>query len=201
MIVLCDNCQKKYRLDDKKIPAKGTRVKCSNCNHIFKVPPIKKQSQSQPKNDPAPETKNPPSNAETADSNRKETEDSTVLGPVKTEVDNLPNFAEWDNDIIIVIMPGDTLDASNCQEFKDAIFCILETPNKVIFNMENIQFVDSSGCGTLNSSIKRIKKKGGDIKICNVMDQVGAIFRLIKLDRVFHICDTLEEAMRAYDSL
>jgi len=198
MIVLCDNCQKKYRLDDKKIPEKGIRVKCSNCNHVFKVPP--KQTQAPPKKESTSTTKNRPSTPKPSHSNAQESDKNTPMGPVKTEVKKLPTFAVWDNDIIIVLMPGETLDASNCQEFKDAIHSILETPNKVIFNMENIQFVDSSGCGTLNASIKRIKKIGGNIKICNVMDQVGAIFRLIKLDRVFHICDTLEEAIREYAS-
>jgi anti-anti-sigma factor len=194
MIVICDNCQKKYRLDDKKISAKGTKVKCSNCNNIFTVLPPTGNSQPTIKNESQPKTTETPQKI-------KESDTKTEIGFVKTEIKNLPKFAEWDNDIIVVIIPGDTLDASNCSEFKDAIHCILETPNKVIFSMENIQFVDSSGCGTLNACIRRIKTHGGDIKICNVLDQVGAIFRLIKLDRVFHICDTLEEAVRAYTSM
>jgi anti-anti-sigma factor len=189
MIVQCDHCQKKYRLDEKKIPAKGTKVRCSGCKHIFSVNPSKEQSQPQQQKESASKSEDP--------KNHKSNENA-ITGPVKTEIKNLPKYAEWDNDVIIVILPGDTLDAANCQDFKDEVHSILETPNKVIFNMENIHFVDSSGCGTLNASIKRIKKYGGDIKICNVLDQVGAIFRLIKLDRVFHICDTLEEAMRAY---
>jgi len=193
MIVLCDNCHKKYRLDDKKIPAKGTKVRCSSCKNIFKVPPPKGQSLPPKKEDPALKKND-------ASQKTKNTDENTATGPVKTEVNNLPKFAEWDDDIIVVILPGETLDAANCPEFKDEIHSILETPNKVIFNMEKIQFVDSSGCGTLNACIKRIKKQGGDIKICNVLDQVGAIFRLIKLDRVFHICDTLEDAVRSYSS-
>jgi len=200
MIVLCDKCQKKYRMDEKKIPAKGTKVRCSNCQHIFKVPPPKGNSQTTQKKEPSPKTNAPPSTIKEPPPKTQDSEKSTTNGPVKTKVKKLPKFAEWDNDVIVVIMPGDTLDASNCQDFKDEIHGILETPNKVIFNMENIQFVDSSGCGTLNASIKRIKKKGGEIKICNVLDQVGAIFRLIKMDRVFHICDTLEEAIGAYSS-
>jgi len=198
MIILCEKCQKKYRLDDKKISAKGTRVRCSQCKHIIKVPPISEKSQeSQPQKTP-PKTKKTSIKPTDAKPKEETSDEKTVLGPVKTEVKNLPKFAEWDDDIIVVIMPGETLDASNCQEFKDAIHNILETPNKVIFNMENIQFVDSSGCGTLNACIRRIKKKGGEIKICNVMDQVGAIFRLIKLDRIFHICDTLEDGIHAF---
>ncbi|ETR74400.1 MAG: anti-sigma B factor antagonist [Candidatus Magnetoglobus multicellularis str. Araruama] len=183
MIVQCESCQKKYRLDDKKMPPKGTKVRCSRCKHIFHVSPAQSET-PQPKSDRTIENKS---------------SEQVPKSPIKKEIKNLPAFADWDEDIIVVTLPGDTLDAGNCQEFKAAILCILETPNKVIFNMENIQFVDSSGCGTLNASIKRIKKHGGDIKICNVLDQVGAIFRLIKLNRVFHICNTREEAIQAFD--
>ncbi|MFH1915077.1 MAG: DUF3426 domain-containing protein [Pseudomonadota bacterium] len=39
MIVTCPNCQTRYNLPDKKVPAKGAKVKCSKCTHIFKTPP------------------------------------------------------------------------------------------------------------------------------------------------------------------
>jgi len=186
MIVQCDQCQKKYRLDKNKIPAKGKSVRCTSCKHVFKVSVPKEESSiSEPQNI---SKKQPNSKTEVPESKK----------PSKQKVVNLPPYAQWDDDIIMVTLPGDTLDVANCNEFKEAIHSILETSNRVVFNMENIKFVDSSGCGTLNACIKRIKKHGGDIKICNVLDQVGAIFRLIKLNRVFHICDTREDAIHAY---
>ncbi|MEF2143947.1 MAG: DUF3426 domain-containing protein [Desulfovibrionaceae bacterium] len=40
MIVACPSCQTRYNLPDEKIPAKGLKVKCSKCEHVFKaVPP------------------------------------------------------------------------------------------------------------------------------------------------------------------
>ncbi|KPA12256.1 Anti-sigma factor antagonist [Candidatus Magnetomorum sp. HK-1] len=197
MIVLCEKCQKKYRIDDNKIPKKGLNVRCSKCKNIFSVKPthesLKKSLSSE-----SSTIKNPVQNQNSQKQTESQSKQTDKLKPVKTKVSNLPDFAEWDEDIIVVTLPGETLDAANCQDFKEAIHSILETPNQVLFNMENIKFVDSSGCGTLNTSIKRIKKHGGDIKICNVLDQVAAIFRLIKLNRVFHICDTREDAIQAY---
>ncbi|MBF0450960.1 MAG: zinc-ribbon domain-containing protein [Candidatus Magnetomorum sp.] len=195
MIVHCEKCQKKYRIDDNRIPEKGLNVRCSHCKHIFSIKRSKKTTDLASVEQKTPDKKNI---SAVNDNSAPDMDHTETLKPVKTEITNLPEFAEWDDDIVIVNLPGDTLDAANCQDFKDATHSILETPNKVIFNMENIQFVDSSGCGTLNACIKRIKKHGGDIKICNVLDQVGAIFRLIKLNRVFHICDTREDAIQAF---
>lgn len=35
MIIQCENCKRKYRLDDSKINPPGSSVKCSKCGHIF----------------------------------------------------------------------------------------------------------------------------------------------------------------------
>ena len=37
MIVTCDSCLTKFRLDDSKISTKGTKVRCSRCQHVFLV--------------------------------------------------------------------------------------------------------------------------------------------------------------------
>lgn len=39
MIVTCPNCETKYNLPEDRIPAGGTKVKCSRCSHIFKAEP------------------------------------------------------------------------------------------------------------------------------------------------------------------
>lgn len=38
MIVACPSCETKYNLPDDKIPAKGLKVKCAKCEHVFRVP-------------------------------------------------------------------------------------------------------------------------------------------------------------------
>lgn len=37
MIIECDKCNAKFKIDDAKIPDKGARVKCKKCQHVFKV--------------------------------------------------------------------------------------------------------------------------------------------------------------------
>ena len=39
MIVTCASCLTKFNLDDSRIPAKGTKVRCSRCKHVFYVAP------------------------------------------------------------------------------------------------------------------------------------------------------------------
>ncbi|MFT5684818.1 MAG: putative Zn finger-like uncharacterized protein [Myxococcota bacterium] len=37
MIVTCDHCSARYRLDESKIPGRGARVTCPSCRHVFVV--------------------------------------------------------------------------------------------------------------------------------------------------------------------
>jgi predicted Zn finger-like uncharacterized protein len=39
MIVTCSSCLTKFNLDESRIPAKGAKVRCSRCQHVFFVTP------------------------------------------------------------------------------------------------------------------------------------------------------------------
>ena len=37
MIITCENCQSKFAVDDERISETGSKVRCSNCKHVFEV--------------------------------------------------------------------------------------------------------------------------------------------------------------------
>ena len=39
MIVVCEGCERRFQLDDRRIPETGARVRCKYCQHRFRVPP------------------------------------------------------------------------------------------------------------------------------------------------------------------
>ena len=39
MIIQCDQCKTRFRLDDSKVKGKGVRVKCTKCQNLFIVTP------------------------------------------------------------------------------------------------------------------------------------------------------------------
>jgi len=48
MIVTCASCMTKFSLDESKIPAKGAKVRCSKCQHVFFVSPPTEPSPEPP---------------------------------------------------------------------------------------------------------------------------------------------------------
>ena len=72
-------------------------------------------------------------------------------------------------EITILQIEGDTLDASNATEFKNEINAILEQSQvKVLLDMQNLKFVDSSGLGAIISCLRKLKSVGGDLKLCQM---------------------------------
>jgi len=49
MIVTCASCLTKFNLDESRIPAKGAKVRCSRCQHVFFVaPPTESKEEQEP---------------------------------------------------------------------------------------------------------------------------------------------------------
>jgi anti-sigma B factor antagonist len=54
------------------------------------------------------------------------------------------------DDIIIVTLPGKYLDASTVKKFKSDVSAVIEGNDKqVVFDMCNLQFINSSGLGAI----------------------------------------------------
>jgi anti-sigma B factor antagonist len=57
-----------------------------------------------------------------------------------------------------------------------------------------VQFLDSTGLGAIVSTLKRLEGDGVMV-ICNAGEMVMDVFRLTRMDRVFPIVRTLDEAL------
>jgi len=101
-------------------------------------------------------------------------------------------------DIVVVLLPGETLEANITLEFKQDIKPILEENTKVVFDMSQIRFIDSMGCGVLLGALKRLKDKGGGLKLCCITNPVDSIFKLMGFDRLFGIFEMREDAVNAF---
>ena len=99
---------------------------------------------------------------------------------------------------ILVVKPSEKrIDASVATDFKEKMIDRINAGNKrIILNLAGIDFIDSSGLGAIVSSLKAIGNEG-DLAICEVNDTVMTLFRLTRINRIFQIFSTEEEALKA----
>ncbi len=110
---------------------------------------------------------------------------------MKFTVENLDGIT------IISSLPK-ALDASNAMDFKADIGRILEESSRVIFDMSDLKFIDSAGCGALITSLRRVKGSGGILKLYDVQKQVRSVFELVRMHKVIDIFNTRQEALNSF---
>ena len=66
--------------------------------------------------------------------------------------------------------------------------------NKVIIDLKAVEYLSSNTIGAFLSGNAIMKKEGGKIILCNPSDYIMNIFNIVKLEQVFTICKTLDEA-------
>lgn len=97
---------------------------------------------------------------------------------------------------IVIRLNEKRLDALIADTFKKIIGNIVENNNYIILNLKNVNFVDSSGLGSLVSILKKIGKNG-DLLICNVNSNILSMFKLTRMDRIFKIFENEEDAIKS----
>lgn len=102
-------------------------------------------------------------------------------------------------DVAVVELPVEELDASNAADLKRDMAPVLDSFVKVVLNLGRLRFLDSSGLGAFLSCLRKLNAKGGDLKLYGMSTPVRAVFELVRMHRIFEICGSEEEAVRAFD--
>ena len=58
---------------------------------------------------------------------------------------------------------------------------------KVVFDLRELRFVDSSGLGAILSCLRQLNGKGGELKLCGMTKPVRALFELVRMHKIFDI--------------
>mgnify|MGYP003386802730 CR=1 FL=1 len=70
-----------------------------------------------------------------------------------------------------------------------------EKPRKLIVNLAEVPYMDSSGVATLVQAMQSSRKQGNALVMCNLQERVKNIFHIAKLDSFFTVVVTLEDAL------
>lgn len=100
---------------------------------------------------------------------------------------------------LVVYVDVDTIDASNAKALKQQIDPLILGRSSVALGMNDVQFIDSSGLGTLLTFMRKIKSAGGALVLFGLSDQARSLFELVKMDRIFEIVDTKADAIRSLE--
>lgn len=105
-----------------------------------------------------------------------------------------------DDILVVKLKDSKRLNALICEPVKEALLSYFNKPNtQLIFNLEGISFIDSSGFGVFLSAMKAANNNYGQFKICNVKADVMELFKLLQLHHVFEIYDELDSCLKSFN--
>ncbi len=95
--------------------------------------------------------------------------------------------ADYYGDILVLTPMEKSIDASISGDFKGRMLEEINRGTKrMVLDLSHVDFLDSSALGAMVSALKALGG-AGSLAICGVREPVVNVFKLTRLDRVFHL--------------
>ena len=100
-----------------------------------------------------------------------------------------------DGKIIVVEAAGD-IDLHRSSDFQEALLALLtEKPETIVVDLSAVGYMDSSGVASLVKLLARVRRDGVRLKLACMTARVRSVFEITRLDTVFEIFASQEEAL------
>lgn len=95
-----------------------------------------------------------------------------------------------------VMRPEGRLDMASAPSFRYHVRQLMDVgAAKVVLDLSQVSFIDSSGLGAIISGLKLARQAGGDLRIACANQQVKVVLELTSLNQVLQPYATVEDAL------
>jgi anti-sigma B factor antagonist len=92
------------------------------------------------------------------------------------------------------------IDAASIQELGDELFALVEKEERknLLLNFGNVEFLSSAALNKLIILDKKVKAHSGKMLLCNLKPEIYEVFAITRLNQLFKIKNTEQEAMAGF---
>ncbi len=92
------------------------------------------------------------------------------------------------------------LDENNIQQIGSQLFALVEEDGRkrVILDFSIVEYLSSAALGKLITMDKKVKASSGKLRLCSIRKDIYEVFAITKLNKLFDIKDTQEEALQGF---
>ena len=95
--------------------------------------------------------------------------------------------------VVVVRVQQDRIDAASAIQFKDQMRELAQSGSpKVLLDLENVAFIDSSGLGAIVAAMKALAPSQ-KLELSGLTETVKKVFRLTRMDTVFTIHESMPQ--------
>ena len=96
----------------------------------------------------------------------------------------------------LVVSPEGEVDLSTSPELREALKAALQqNPNRLVVKLDGVPSMDSSAIATLIEAMRLCKNEQVTLVLCCVTERVRSVFEIARLDSVFDIRESLDDAL------
>jgi len=113
------------------------------------------------------------------------------MSTLSIETDNLQSIS--------VMKVKGRVDSETAPELDTALTKLLnENRNKIVLNLQFVEFLSSAGLRALVKALKESQKSGGDVRLVSVSEPIEVILRTVGMMQMFKMYSTSEEAATGF---
>ena len=118
------------------------------------------------------------------------------MSDLRTDTDLVPT-ARQEGDALLATVRGE-IDLHNSPELRGALLDLLTrtNPKKVILNLSQVPYMDSSAIAVLVEMLQKLRRAGGKVCLTNLQPRVKSLLEIARLDSIFILVATDEEALK-----
>ncbi|MDQ2638678.1 MAG: STAS domain-containing protein [Actinomycetota bacterium] len=99
-----------------------------------------------------------------------------------------------------LIEVGGEVDVYTAPKLREAIAASIDAGRtRLIIDVQQVAFLDSTGLGVLVGALKRVRSEGGSLDIVCTQERIAKIFEITGLDKVFGLHQSVDAARAAHD--
>lgn len=88
--------------------------------------------------------------------------------------------------VMVIHVEGNLLGETSSAAVMELVAQNISTGNKkLLFNLADMKFINSTGLGMLLNSVTKTRAAQGEVAICNTPDQMKKLLQMTKLESVF----------------
>ncbi len=100
--------------------------------------------------------------------------------------------------VTIVRCNGRITAGDECDSLRSHVTWLLRDRRSIVLHLGEVEFIDSCGLGTIVRSLTSTRQAHGDLKLCNISDNVRKILEMSHLAAVFDTHQSEEKAIAAF---
>ncbi len=98
---------------------------------------------------------------------------------------------------VVEFVDRNILDEANIQQIGDEISSIIDDQDspQLVVSFANVEHLSSAALGTLITIHNKVKARSGQLRLAKIDPQIYEVFVITKLNKLFNIHDTSQEAL------